>query len=63
MTTDGRLAPGATERQIRDHYAGPRRLRCIGCGLDFPAEQLDEDELCAECRRDKANEDDPGEDR
>ena len=62
MSRDGFLPPGATEHQLRRHLDGPAKLRCVSCGLDYPAGQLDEDEVCEECRRDRVNED-AGEER
>jgi len=65
MSKDGFMPPGATENQRREHYDGPRfpkTLRCIGCMKDKPAEEVDEEGLCEECRRDRVNED-AGEER
>ena len=62
MSRDGYMPPGATEHQRREHYDGPAKLQCIGCWLIFPVEQLDENQTCEECRRDRVNED-AGEER
>lgn len=62
MSPAGNLPPGARDRDYERARNTPARLRCIRCGLDFPQEQLDEDEVCEECVRDRVNED-GGEDR
>lgn len=63
MQTDANLPPGCSSRDFERARNRPVKLRCIGCGLDFPVEQLDDDELCETCRREKLPEDDPKEER
>lgn len=66
MSRDGGLPPGVTDRDIAERFGDVRRrgevkyLRCIGCHCDFPAEEIDEEHLCAVCAK---NEDDPRKER
>ena len=55
MSADGLLPPGVTSRDLARYLDGPEKLRCIGCGLDFPTAQLDDDEVCAKCREEDAH--------
>lgn len=53
----GNLPPGCRDGDFERARNRPLKLRCIDCGLDFPQEMLDEDEICSECVRDRVNED------
>lgn len=62
MSKDGSLPPGVTTRDIDEAFGEPRRrrdepkyLRCIGCMLDFPADELDNECLCPTCRKNEDN--------
>lgn len=59
MNPDANLPPGTRDRDFERERNRPVKLRCIACGLDFPQEMLDDDEVCETCRRERVNEDDP----
>jgi Zn finger protein HypA/HybF involved in hydrogenase expression len=55
--SDPNLPPGVTDRDLARYLDGPAKLPCMVCGLTLPSEQLDDDEVCETCRRERTNED------